>query len=134
MKKWIFWGFVFCLFPGASLASIDREALRHLPVQDAQEGRIKPFDTFAREALQLVYGRETFKKKDKIEAVDVVMMWMLWPEEWEGQELIQVRHSGLREALGLEKKIHFSPLTLIIIPNFPSSHKSYTQKNNRVKS
>ena len=116
------WSFYFCLWsflflsllfslslsPKVAEALEDREALRHLPVQDSQEGRIKPFDTFSREALQLVYGRETFKrvlpdKTVKIEAVDMVMMWMLWPEEWEKQDILQIRHSGLREALGLEQ-------------------------------
>ena len=127
---------VLCLLScGSTLASEDREALRHLPIQDPQEGRVKPFDTFARETLQLVYGREKFKKtllrkdsqgrefkeKVKIEAVDMVMMWMLWPGEWDSQEIIQVRHSGLREALGLEdkQKIYFSPLTLVNNPKFP---------------
>ena len=126
--------FIF-LFPVVTQASQDREALRHLPIQDFQEGRVKPFDTFARETLQLIYGREKFKKiilkkkpdgtevkwTARLEAVDIIMMWILWPEEWKVQDIIQIRHSGLREALGLdeETKIYFSPLALINNQKFP---------------
>ena len=38
------------------------KALRELPVQDG--GRVKPYDTFAREALQLIYGKESYKNKN----------------------------------------------------------------------
>ena len=126
---------VFLAFPLEVQANPDREALRHLPIQDAHEGRIKPFDTFARETLQLIYGRETFKKtllkkspegveireRVHLEAVDIVMMWILWSEEWKTQEILQIRHSGLREALGLEgeKKVHFAPESLMQNEKWP---------------
>ena len=45
--------FLFCLNVFAGLESI--------PVQDA--GRIKPFDTFARESLALTWGKEKYKGK-----------------------------------------------------------------------
>jgi len=78
--------------------------LEALPVQDA--GRIKPFDTFARETLQLIWGREKFQNK---KAVDVVFSWMLVPEQLENEKLILIRHAGLREALQLEnKRLHYS--------------------------
>ena len=34
------------------------EPLESIPIQDA--GRIKPFDTFARESLRLIHGRTTY--------------------------------------------------------------------------
>ena len=35
------------------------EAIRYLPVQDG--GRIKPYDTFAKEVLEVVYGKKEMR-------------------------------------------------------------------------
>ncbi len=81
------------------------EPLRRIPVLDA--GRIKPFDTFANESLHLLYGRQTFKGKA---APEIVFSWMLVPDHWDKIEFVEVRHSGVREALGLEgRRIHYAP-------------------------
>ncbi len=40
------------------------EAIRYLPVQDG--GRVKPFDTFAKEVLEVVYGQSKYKKRTPI--------------------------------------------------------------------
>lgn len=86
--------------------------LASLPVQDS--GRIKPFDTFARETLQLIWGREKFQDR---KAVDVILSWMLVPEEVEKKELILIRHAGLREALGLpNERLHYSINELLLNP------------------
>ena len=53
------------------------EALKKIPVQDG--GRIKPLDTFARESLQLIYGKKSYQDK---EAVDIVLTWMIIPDIW----------------------------------------------------
>lgn len=91
------------------------EPLRKLPVQDA--GRLKPFETFAKETLQLVYGKSKFKGKSP---VDVVMTWILIPDQWDQMEVIEVRHSGLREALKLpEDQIHFRPSELLTNERVP---------------
>lgn len=93
------------------------EALKRLPIQDA--GRIKPFDTFARETLQLVYGKETYRAKasgdgaaDSRErsAMEIVMTWFLAPQFWDEQEIVELRLASLKEALNLEKtKDRFTP-------------------------
>lgn len=78
--------------------------LGSLPVQDG--GRIKPFDTFAREILSLAYGKEAYNGRP---ATSVVFSWFLIPDESEGIEFILVRHSGLREAMRLDnKKLYYS--------------------------
>lgn len=82
-----FWAFA------ASAAPLS-QALDNIPVQDG--GRIKPFSTFARESLQLIYGKSTFEKKA---ASEVLFTWMLIPEHWMATPLIEVRHAGVREAL-----------------------------------
>ena len=98
------------LFAESALAGAAGEALRSLPVQ--QGGRVKPYDSFAREALKLLYGREKYKGR---EAADVVLTWMIIPEHWDEVEFIQVRHNGLREALKLDKvQIYYSPKALFM--------------------
>lgn len=85
------------------------QGLAGLPVQDA--GRVKPFDTFARETLQLTWGREKYKGEA---AINVILSWHLIPEEWNKTEFMQVRHSGLREALKLDKtRIYYAPAELL---------------------
>lgn len=80
------------------------EAIRYLPVQDG--GRIKPFDTFAKETLQLVYGKESFQKKP---AHEIIMTWLLQPTAWEEQKLIEIRYGDLKKAMKLsEAERHFS--------------------------
>lgn len=83
--------------------------LKRMPVQDG--GRIKPYDTFAREVLQLVYGKQKYKGKL---AAEVVFTWLLVPQHWEDAKIIQIRHNGIREALKLEhKRLFYSPEELM---------------------
>lgn len=77
-------------------ANESTKELGYLPVQDA--GRVKPYESFARETLQLVYGSESFQGRP---AVEVVTTWMLVPQHWDDQKIIQVNHRGLKEALKL---------------------------------
>jgi cytochrome c-type biogenesis protein CcsB len=95
--------------------------LKGLHVQDG--GRIKPFNTFAAETLQLIYGKEYFSGGDsktgneKRHATDIVFTWMLVPDHWKSVPIVQIRNNGLKEALGLdpnhEKKSYFSPEELL---------------------
>lgn len=75
------------------------KSLKTMPVQDG--GRVKPFDTFAKESLQLVYGKKSYKKTS---AVEVVFTWILAGDQWGGTQFVEVRHSGLKEALNLPKE------------------------------
>lgn len=87
--------------------------LKALPVQDA--GRIKPFDTFARESLNMIYGREVYqavrngpggseKIGEKKGATEIVMTWMLQPEAWQGVPLFELSYGELKSALKLPKE------------------------------
>jgi cytochrome c-type biogenesis protein CcsB len=86
------------------------DQLRALPVQDG--GRVKPFDTFAKETLELVYGRQSYKPKDggaAIQAQWVVLTWMLSPESWVSRPLFEVKHHQVMEQLKLDKeRKHFT--------------------------
>lgn len=79
------------------------EALRGLPVQDA--GRVKPFDSFAREMLEIIHGKTTFKTEGGTsEAYIVVLTWMLTPEVWQAptMKLFEVRHHEVLSKLNLD--------------------------------
>ncbi len=81
---------------------------KSLPVQ--YQGRIKPFDTFSREVLRTVYGRETYKKRA---AVDVILSWLIIPDFWENTELILIDQKDIKKSLDLPvKEKHFKPSEL----------------------
>lgn len=102
------------------------EALKRLPIQDA--GRIKPFDTFARESLQLIYGKEVYKPASKPEgasedsasdrrerhALEIVMTWFLAPQFWDDQPIVELKLNSLKDALKLDAtRDRFSPKELL---------------------
>lgn len=95
MKKAIL-GFVLASMASISFAVTAGEALRELPVQD--NGRIKPYDTFARETLEVVYGKKTYEQKA---AWEVVLTWMLAPSLWSDKELFEVRSHEILKVLEL---------------------------------
>ena len=85
------------------------EQLRTLPVQDG--GRIKPFDSFARETLELIYGRTSYKKDDgsKEPAHLIVMSFILSPESWVNAKIFEVTHLEVRKRLNLtQDRKHYS--------------------------
>ena len=96
------------------------ERIRYLPVQDA--GRIKPFDTFAKETLELVYGKKSYKPKEdssSIAAHWVVLTWMLSPESWLNRPLFEVKHHEVLEKLKLPiDKKYFTGEELFRSENF----------------
>jgi cytochrome c-type biogenesis protein CcsB len=78
------------------------DAIKELPVQDA--GRIKPLDTFARESLQLIYGRQTFKNErgGTRPALEVMMTWLMQPQAWGDTPLFEINHNQVKKALKFE--------------------------------
>ncbi|MGI9548480.1 MAG: cytochrome c biogenesis protein CcsA [Bdellovibrionales bacterium] len=81
---------------------------KSLPIQ--HEGRVKPFDTFSRETLRTVYGKESFQKRD---AVDVILSWLIIPDYWETTPFIQIEQGDLKKSLGLKQTAkRFSPREL----------------------
>jgi cytochrome c-type biogenesis protein CcsB len=88
------------LAPAAAAGDLD--ALRLLAVQDG--GRVKPLDTFAREAARRVTGARAFTGGERVKRLDAVE-WLLAvlarPDEWRRQPVVRVSHAGLRAELGL---------------------------------
>ncbi len=82
--------------------STDFTAFKYIPVQDA--GREKPFDTFARESMQLIYGRTKYKNAEgrKLEATEVVITWMIFPDVWQDTKIIEINHRAIKDSLKLD--------------------------------
>ena len=82
---------------GSALTLKKGEALRALPVQS--DGRMKPFDSFAREMLELIYGKQKYEGR---EAYEIIFTWMLAPQVWTQKELFEVRNHEVLKNLNLE--------------------------------
>lgn len=97
----LFWllcslSFVLCSSGFASEAKW-QDTLAKIPVQ--QGGRVKPFETFAREAVLYVTGRPAWNKQP---ATQTVWEWMAVPEKWIDQSLIYVSAPQVRSEFGLK--------------------------------
>ena len=83
-----------------------------LPIQSG--GRIKPFGTFAKESLQLIYGRSHYDNKAPSE---VIFTWLLLPEHWSQIDIIEISRLDLKQNLKLDvQKKYFSFNTLTVNP------------------
>lgn len=98
--------------------------LDELAIQD--KGRIKPLQSFAEETLQLIHGKriispkssdpEMAKKNSKIkrEASEILMTFMLAPEQWENNKIIVLDNLKLKQALGLKEDEKYFSLVEIL--------------------
>ncbi len=89
------------------------DPLKYLPVQDG--GRTKPLETLARETLQLVYGKQSYRGPDgkSRPALEIVMTWMLVPTYWDTQKIVEINHRGLKDSLNLNHDDkYFTPAEL----------------------
>lgn len=93
------------IFSGPKAAAeLATAPLKNIAVQ--AEGRVKPYDTLAREALAVIYGKSTYEKKP---AYEIMFTMMLAPETWESKEIFEIQHAGVKEALRFPKeKRYFS--------------------------
>ena len=86
----------------SAAAPMSEEALdtfRHLAIQ--HNGRLKPIDSFAREALTLITGSAQPEGRDPVEALASLISE---PEVWQEKDVIAVPYGPLREPLGIELK------------------------------
>ncbi len=91
-------------FAGPAFAASGLEELNTLPVQDG--GRIKPFEVYANETLELIYGKSTYEGRP---ATEIILTWLLQPEAWQTREFVEIRFGELKKRLGFEEtRKHFS--------------------------
>ena len=75
------------------------ETIRRLAIQ--QGGRVKPFDSFARETLDRLTGSPRWKGQDPVETL---LSILTEPDRWQEEPLLSVPFGPLREALGLNRR------------------------------
>lgn len=107
------------LLPFPLHAGPELDALRTVAVQD--DGRVKPLDTFAREAARRVTGARAFGG-ETVAGVDPVR-WVVSlsaePDRWKQERIVRVPHAALRRALGLSpERDRFSFLEIVELPAF----------------
>lgn len=74
-------------------------------------GRLKPFDSFARETVLFETGSRKFEKWD---SVDLVFSWIAFPTYWESRPWIRISREDVRKQLGLDDaRTTFSPEELL---------------------
>jgi cytochrome c-type biogenesis protein CcsB len=87
------------LVPGLADASVaGLEELKQLPVQAG--GRVKPLDTYAREFILEVYGKDSWEGHD---ATGVAMSMMADGDAWRQRPMIRVEHLELKDTYSLER-------------------------------
>ncbi len=112
MKSVLNFVFLFLVFMttlNSTVHGATGDRLKYLPVQDG--GRVKPFDSFARETLELLYGRSSFKRptgNQSEPAYLIVMSFLLSPESWVEVPLFEVNNLEIKKYLGLNaEEKHF---------------------------
>jgi len=89
------------LFASTAWAEIPSNVLhsiRHLAIQ--HNGRLKPFDSFARETLELIIGSSRIGRQDPVATVLAIAAS---PSEWVEAKLIAMPFVPLREQLGFDR-------------------------------
>jgi len=87
---------------GAARADDVATALRGVAVQDG--GRVKPLDSFAREAARRVSGARPFTGGESVQGMDAVewtVAILADPPAWKAKPIVRVVHAELRGNLGL---------------------------------
>ncbi|MBI4406197.1 MAG: cytochrome c biogenesis protein CcsA [Deltaproteobacteria bacterium] len=94
---------------GQARSGFDWSAFEHIAIQD--HGRIKPFDTFARESLQLVSGSQSWHG---MPAIECLAGWIFaYDKEWAQEKFIRIDYPELKKKLGLvDSDKYFSPSEL----------------------
>ena len=73
------------------------EILQEIVVQEG--GRKKPFDTFARETVRSVTGREKFQG---FEPSELILSWLTQTKEWEKAPILDAGYQPLQQQVGLK--------------------------------
>lgn len=81
------------------------------------EGRIAPVETFAKDfMLKITDGKTTYKG---LTAQQIITGWVFFPSRWEDEDIISIKNSSLREALGLERYTSFTKIAAAVSMTTP---------------
>lgn len=93
---------VFVLGSPARAADLDESVLRSIPIQD--QGRVKPLDTFARETVFFVTGKDRFEGR---RPMHVLLTWLKDEKGARDLKVIDVPNLDLRRALGIPETVRW---------------------------
>lgn len=103
--------------------NLDSATLRAIPIQN--QGRLKPLDTFARETMFTITGKERFEGREPLGAM---IEWMHDPKAASQLAVIDVSRQDVRAALGLPDNRHISYEALVALPAFAKMRTDIMQK------
>ncbi len=107
--------FILMILFSVSAGALNVSDVERLAIQDG--GRIKPFDTFARESTQLITGTQIHQGKN---ATELVLSWLFLPDQWLVEKFIQVKHLQLKKEIGVaENQSYISPDEIVHNPKLP---------------
>lgn len=89
-------------FGSTVFAASSRDAIKYIPIQNG--GRLKPFDTFAQESMQLLHGKRSRENKS---ATDIILSMYVVPDVWLNTKFIAVKNFEVKRNLGLDEKENF---------------------------
>ncbi len=89
--------FLFFIATSSQALEWDFSVIREIPILD--QGRIKPFDTFARESVQMITGKKSFEKQDPVQTL---LDWFSFPDKAIQTPLLDARYEPLAKRLKLE--------------------------------
>ncbi len=94
----IFWLGIFLFAASSSLyaANSVSDVLGRIPVQS--NGRVKPFESFARETLLNLTGKTSY---EQVDATTLVWQWMATPEKWFSTPFLPVSFKPLQQEFSL---------------------------------
>ena len=100
-------------------------------------GRIVPVDTYARDFTRKITGKSSYKN---FNAVQVLAGWMLFPEDWQEEQMINVKDkevAGFINSGGNNNKLRLSDffnagIYKLTYANFPEQHKGVREVEEKV--
>ncbi|NBT60003.1 hypothetical protein EBT16_14610, partial [bacterium] len=104
------------------------DSVKSWAIQD--RGRVKPYDTFARESVLYITGKTQWKG---LGANEVTFGWLVsLDKEWQDEEFVRIDYKPLKDALGLEvKRQYFRPSELDSVPALNGILREAGQKEAR---
>lgn len=95
--------------PVPEKSGLSLKSAAEIPIQNG--GRVKPFDSFARETVLFLTGNRSFKG---LEPMDMVLSMISEPALWNRVEFIKVENPDVRRQLMIdENRKYFSPSELL---------------------
>lgn len=121
--------------------------LNEIAIQD--KGRVKPFQSFAEETLQLIHGRKTISAKAvsvdqksgqkqkgfKRESAEIILTFLLAPEQWQESKIIFIDNLKLKKALGFDSHNKYFSMKEVLGSSQlqPLVQELETKRKNKIK-